>query len=609
MALGSLKLFPLFSHQLLHMSASESDTPPPSATASTSGSQKPKKRRLAGSCDHCRKRKIRCDSAKQPDNICTNCRANHGQCTHEMTKKRSAAEYLQQISQLEGRVRSLENELRTQHDETSPAGPSTLSNSSGIREDPVEARDGTPQELNGLLEDFLRLSTKDKGMYFGPSSYMHYVTVLLHATPQAGTTNPFEMLQSFDWNGSVYPWNVDTVTTQTALQFPDTDLLEVLVDLYFRHQNLPILHEPTFRAELRANLHFTSRPFGYVLLAVCAIAALHNEDMRTSASSERPTGFQYIVQAAAFPRPLIQPVTAYDIQFSALYGVYMVGATPCQSVWSVIGQGVRYALDFGYHRLPQGRATVEDEINKRLFWSLMILDQYSALYYGRPYTVCIDSIEVDLPIDIDELNISSIQTGAQPSYTPRTSTHIAATIHHIRLIRVFAYVSKTIYGRQLQRPPPFKSEHTLGSIDAALQTWFHEIPDHLQWSPNHNGEFFLASARLYMAYYDCQIYVHRPFVHSDTPQALRSMKICLNAARSIVHVAGYIRSHTLSHQPFVDDLCSLLNVANSSKARMRRTVQTSRATTSISISRSSCYTIGQIINLIVLALVDKSFRY
>ncbi|KAJ6463714.1 hypothetical protein C8R47DRAFT_79586 [Mycena vitilis] len=44
--------------------------------------QNSKKRRLQGSCDRCKKKKVKCDSAEMPGNRCTNCLNSHNDCTH-----------------------------------------------------------------------------------------------------------------------------------------------------------------------------------------------------------------------------------------------------------------------------------------------------------------------------------------------------------------------------------------------------------------------------------------------------------------------------------------------------------------------------------------------
>lgn len=48
----------------------------------SNGPAKPKQRRLQGSCDLCRRKKVKCDSAKMPGFRCSNCIAFGSACTH-----------------------------------------------------------------------------------------------------------------------------------------------------------------------------------------------------------------------------------------------------------------------------------------------------------------------------------------------------------------------------------------------------------------------------------------------------------------------------------------------------------------------------------------------
>ncbi|KAF9265789.1 hypothetical protein L218DRAFT_118935 [Marasmius fiardii PR-910] len=59
--------------------------PPPLPTI-----KKPKATRLQGACDHCRRRKIKCDSAKMPDGRCSNCIASNLVCPHTIPAKASS---------------------------------------------------------------------------------------------------------------------------------------------------------------------------------------------------------------------------------------------------------------------------------------------------------------------------------------------------------------------------------------------------------------------------------------------------------------------------------------------------------------------------------------
>lgn len=66
------------------------------------------------------------------------------------------------------------------------------------------------------------------------------------------------------------------------LEFPDPDLIDELVAMYFTEMNiyLPLLHRPTFEQSVRAGLHRRNPDFGCVLLLVCAIGAQHSDDPR-----------------------------------------------------------------------------------------------------------------------------------------------------------------------------------------------------------------------------------------------------------------------------------------------------------------------------------------
>ena len=51
--------------------------------------------------------------------------------------------------------------------------------------------------------------------------------------------------------------------------------------------------------------------------------------------------------------------------------LFMQGTTAPQSTWSVIGEGIRMALDVGAHRkkMYSPTPTVEEELWRRSFWS------------------------------------------------------------------------------------------------------------------------------------------------------------------------------------------------------------------------------------------------
>lgn len=105
-------------------------------------------------------------------------------------------------------------------------------------------------------------------------------------------------------------------------------------------------------------------------------------------------------------------------------------------------------------------------------------------------------------------------------------------------------------------------EHTVASLDSALNSWFDSVPDHrgcifmvacflliphptVRWDPQQeNQTLFVQSAALRVAYYFIQITIHRPFIPSFQKEGSLSfpaLAICASAARACSHVADALR--------------------------------------------------------------------
>ncbi|KAF5322742.1 hypothetical protein D9619_002011 [Psilocybe cf. subviscida] len=80
----------------------------------------PKRRRLHGACDGCRKKKIKCDSAETQPNRCSNCCASRIDCTHDMPRqpKRSEAQaaYISRLEETVEKMRRLLHVVYTEKD-------------------------------------------------------------------------------------------------------------------------------------------------------------------------------------------------------------------------------------------------------------------------------------------------------------------------------------------------------------------------------------------------------------------------------------------------------------------------------------------------------------
>lgn len=181
------------------------------------------------------------------------------------------------------------------------------------------------------------------------------------------------------------------------------------MDLYRRYNPgcLTILHWPTFCRNVAAGLHHLDHSFGDLVLMVCALASRVSTDPRVLVDgvSWHSAGWKYYAQTSVtkcspFSCPNLYDVQAccvshsdvlsYDyIRADALQhaAIYLLGSSSPQSGWPIIGLGLRYAIELGYHRHIPGKATVDSELRKRAFWAMFFIDRHSSLYAGRPFGI------------------------------------------------------------------------------------------------------------------------------------------------------------------------------------------------------------------------------
>ena len=120
-------------------------------------------------------------------------------------------------------------------------------------------------------------------------------------------------------------WELANVPIQRVnYTFPDNDLMNTLIDLYFAHTNVvyPLLHRPTFEKGIAEGLHQRSIGFGGTVLIVCAIGSRYTKDPRVmlpDANSDHSAGWKYFDQVQTIRRPQLAPPSLYDLQ------IYCVG--------------------------------------------------------------------------------------------------------------------------------------------------------------------------------------------------------------------------------------------------------------------------------------------
>ena len=114
--------------------------------------------------------------------------------------------------------------------------------------------------------------------------------------------------------------------------FPPADLLDTLVDLYFRRMNthFPLLHEPTFRIAVKAGRHLCDGGFGATVLLVCAIGARSTRDPRVllpDSGHPHTAGWEWFGRVERARRLSFAPAKLHDLQ------VYAVRRSSLPPMW------------------------------------------------------------------------------------------------------------------------------------------------------------------------------------------------------------------------------------------------------------------------------------
>ncbi|KAF7309737.1 Zn(2)-C6 fungal-type domain-containing protein [Mycena indigotica] len=389
------------------------------------------------------------------------------------------------------------------------------------------------------------------------------------------------------------PWE-NASTRSQSYTFPPMALMNELVTLYFTHINtyLPLLHRPTFERGIREGLFLRHDGFAATVLLVCANASRWHPDPRVGAPggigvglddrygrgpvsyadtngnhSVLPPktvpsvigsapgmglacGWAWFDQVPLVGSHMFGQATLYDLQYYALAVQFLEGSSAPQSCWTILGVGLRLALDLGVHRRSsevEPPPTVERELMKRAFWVLLYEDRLVSSGMGRPCSLQFDDFDVNLPIECDDQYWEDpLRPFEQPVGIPSKITffNCLMTLNHL-----LAFSLKMLYSLGKMRVifpiTDIWEENMVAELDSGLNGWKDRIPEHLRWDPNNkNDVFFDQSAALQCGYYHLQILVHRPFIpmlRKKAPTSLPSLAICTNAARACATVVDVQR--------------------------------------------------------------------
>nr|XP_018266380.1 uncharacterized protein I303_00355 [Kwoniella dejecticola CBS 10117]OBR88538.1 hypothetical protein I303_00355 [Kwoniella dejecticola CBS 10117] len=159
-----------------------------------------------------------------------------------------------------------------------------------------------------------------------------------------------------------------------------------LVDSYFDyfHVIIPIVHEPTIRAQLTGALPLPSSGGSRVLIFM--IFAMGAFDLATSETDDNGYRFYEIARQAYQPE-MMEEGSLQLVQGLAIMANYLQRNNKPNSGYVCLGTAIRMAVALGIHSSASQPKTdpLSEESRTRLWWGLVALETGCSTTFGRPH--------------------------------------------------------------------------------------------------------------------------------------------------------------------------------------------------------------------------------
>ncbi|KAL6230008.1 hypothetical protein BDW75DRAFT_81034 [Aspergillus navahoensis] len=195
--------------------------------------------------------------------------------------------------------------------------------------------------------------------------------------------------------------------------------------------------------------------------------------------------------------------------------LYTLFATTGPSIWHVLGTALRLTTSLGLHKARHSTNLLDDEMNKRAFWSLYNLDRLIASTLGRPLGIADEDITIPLP---RELNDDGTEIPGASSMT--------IPIQVIRLRRIFSRIYRYLYSAN--QPPLTPTELSLN-----LRHFRQELDDWRTTSPVYPPALLYSTSYFDYLHATTLLLLYRPSPRNPTPDQT-SIISCGNASIAVI---------------------------------------------------------------------------
>ncbi|KAH7099900.1 fungal-specific transcription factor domain-containing protein [Auriculariales sp. MPI-PUGE-AT-0066] len=395
-------------------------------------------------CDQCRRGKRGCDGPEQADGVCSRCKRLSRACSYVDAVKDPRSARMAYIASLESRLQSVEALLHKHV-------PEAL----------------LMQELSTIAMYLRPLSAHRQGVedapgVITPPALDPWDELIAHSLTNNGLNNhqvPSHSARIFPrrpefWCTPDHEFRMERPEKRYLDPIlPPPERLALLVQAYFDdyNANLPIFHRQLFEQQLLDTGPARDQSFTVAVLLVCALGESRlSVGTGSTQQDQYSPGWNFFLQAEPFLRvPTPTEPRLLDIQSFFLATLYAAIVRGNPAAWTLFGAGIRLAYLANAHRRARyvGRQpTLLDELWKRTFWAMVVVDRLSASFIGRPLIMKDESFDLDLPLEVDDASWDIDAPGRPlrdaPSVEPSS---LSFFVCHIRMVLILGVSIRTIY--------------------------------------------------------------------------------------------------------------------------------------------------------------------
>ncbi|KAK5189305.1 hypothetical protein LTR96_010909 [Exophiala xenobiotica] len=354
------------------------------------------------------------------------------------------------------------------------------------------------------------------------------------------------------------------VTGQSQGFLPHRTTADNFVDIYFStiHIAYPFISEPDFRKTYESfwqsdSLEGFRGPWLTLLLTIFAIGSFYEgiaEFDHEGASNPR-ISYQherYFDDAIAIAQNYASKHTIDHVCALLAQCFYLLATCQTDRCWTTLGLAVRIAQSIGLHveedhRAGREAALVPQEMCRRVWYSLFVLDRLLALQLGRPPALGDGDFNVRLPSRQSDADLVDPDPQRDIHREDWVGDYFIAMIRFSEIIgRVFS----SLYG-------PTKAEDvglilsSIDRLDLELLRWRSDLRRNLRFDLSHTFKSSIIYKRqrnmLAVKFYNLQALIHRPllsparllgscsnplvFYQTESGRISRSKRKCVVAAQ------------------------------------------------------------------------------